>query len=71
MDEIAAERSAQDKRWGVQNHQPERWLMILAEEVGEANKAILEGDLQNYRVEMIQIAAVAVAALECFERKTK
>jgi NTP pyrophosphatase (non-canonical NTP hydrolase) len=65
---IINERKRQDAKWGIQNHDPFKWLTILTEEVGEAAKAILEGDLIDYLGEMKQVAAVAVAALECIGR---
>ncbi len=71
--EVEVERARQDGLWGVQNHCPADWLMILGEEVGEANKAALEWklggrNLGNYRKELIHVAAVAVAAVECLDR---
>ncbi len=73
VDEIKAERRRQDEKWGEQNHNPEWWMVILMEEVGEASETILEakfGDrsLDKYRQEMIQVAAVALAAIESFDR---
>lgn len=56
---VSNERAAQDAKWGEQNHRDSVWMAILAEEVGEAAKAVLEGkDLEK---ELIQVAAVAVA----------
>jgi NTP pyrophosphatase (non-canonical NTP hydrolase) len=68
LDEVAAERRRQNDKWGEQNHSPERWLTILAEEVGEAAYSYLEDDRDNYRTEMVQVAAVAVAAIEAHDR---
>jgi NTP pyrophosphatase (non-canonical NTP hydrolase) len=66
--EIQAERERQDARWGEQNHEPMVWLSILTEEVGEVAKAILEGSVSNYREEIIQCAAVSLAALQSLNR---
>ncbi len=73
--EVAVERQKQDEKWGEQNHPPADWLMILGEEVGEANRAALEArfevpdsDITYYRDELIQVAAVAVAAIESLDR---
>jgi len=66
--DIKNERMLQDEKWGEQNHHPYKWLAILGEEIGECNKAILESSLLDYRKELIQAAAVAVAAIECLER---
>lgn len=71
LDEIKAERQRQDAKWGEQNHSPTNWIPILGEEFGEACKAILEKDLNNYREELIQIAAVAVSMIESLERNKK
>ena len=74
FDSIEKERKRQDDKWGLQNHDPDKWLMILGEEVGEANKAALEAHfcskpLNRYRRELIQIAAVTVAMIECLDRQ--
>ena len=63
---IRDERARQDVKWGVQRHTPEKWLVILMEEVGEAAKTTLEGDLVGYAEELVQVAAVAVVALESY-----
>lgn len=81
MRPILAERMAQNDRWGEQNHSPMEWMAILTEEVGEAMREALEhhwnGEhyfhdrgavLERYRAELIQVAAVAVAALESLDR---
>lgn len=70
---VALERCKQDGKWGVQDHDPFKWLAILGEEVGEVNKAVLEahfsdGLWRDYTEELIQVAAVAVAMVECVER---
>jgi NTP pyrophosphatase (non-canonical NTP hydrolase) len=66
--DVGEERNYQDIKWGVQEHTPEKWGMILAEEVGEVAKAYLENDMDGYRAELVQVAAVAVATIECFDR---
>lgn len=76
--DIRRERLAQDAKWGEQNHRPIEWVAILAEEVGEVSKEALENhfkgqyrglyQLANYRKELIQVAAVAVAMIESLER---
>lgn len=64
LQRIVVERRRQDEKWGEQNHTPDRWLVILGEEVGEACKVSLEGQREHYRHELIHVAAVAVAAIE-------
>ncbi len=78
FEEIGNERLRQDRKWGVQNHNPVEWIAVLTEEVGEAAKAALEAHLSHnenglsgYRKELIQIAAVAVAMVECYDRNLK
>lgn len=75
--EVAVERVRQDSKWGEQNHEPARYLAILAEEFGEAAQATVEAtfDLggvarhrEQLRLELIQTAAVAVAFIECLDR---
>lgn len=67
--EILEERGRQDRKWGEQNHQDMRWMTILTEEVGEVAKEILEGEITKTRAELVQVAAVAVAWLECIDRR--
>ena len=74
LDEVHAERKRQEAKWGEQNLDPATWLMVLGEEVGEANKAVLEtifghDHLDHYREELIQVAAVAVRAIENYDRE--
>jgi NTP pyrophosphatase (non-canonical NTP hydrolase) len=62
---IKEERKRQDKKWGVGYQQSAgTWLAILMEEVGEVAKAVLTGDWDNGKKELIQVAAVCVAWLE-------
>lgn len=66
--DIVAERARQDIKWGPRNkHDPARWLVILMEEVGEVSNALLDHDPEGYYTEFIHVAAVAVAALECWK----
>ena len=73
LQEVRKERARQDEKWGEQNHEPFAWMTILGEEYGEACRGTLEnrfgkGPLEAYRTELIHTAAVAVAAVECFDR---
>lgn len=68
QEDILRERVRQDKKWGVQNHAPGDWFPILMEEVGEAARAHLDGNYDNYLEELVQVAAVAVAMIECYNR---
>lgn len=82
LEAIRQERKQQDKLWGVQEHTLDRWFTILGEEVGEAcaeawgyynfrdNDKLGAKYLQDWRKEMIQCAAVIVAALENWDDET-
>ena len=65
---ILRERRKQDDKWGEQNHDVYKWLAILGEEVGEANKAALEDSRNDLINELIQIGAVTVAMIESLKR---
>ncbi len=65
---VVDERHRQDAKWGEQNHHPYKWLAILHEETGEAAKAVLESALGEYRKELVQVAAVSLAAIESLDR---
>lgn len=72
--EVLAERvfyelQRQEKKWGKQNHSQADWYVILGEEFGEVGRAIFEKTNDNYREELIQVAAVCMAALENYERE--
>lgn len=74
--QVEIERKRQDQLWGEQNHKPEVWLSILAEEVGEVaqevqNMKFKRADGADYREELVQVAAVAVAMIEAFDRSPK
>jgi NTP pyrophosphatase (non-canonical NTP hydrolase) len=69
--EVMRERAIQDAKWGEQNHHPAWWLSILGEEFGEVCKAVCENNdtgKGSYRDELVQVAAVAVAMIECYDR---
>lgn len=90
--DVLAERRRQDAKFGEQNHPPQDWLAILAEEVGEfsrahmdlyytqplepgvsieernAFQASIDAKRRHLREELVQVAAVAIAMLECADR---
>lgn len=66
--DVTKERLRQDAKWGVsRNLHPQLWLAVLVEEVGEVGQAILNGEIDNYREELVQVAAVALAAIQDFD----
>lgn len=70
---IVQERARQDVKWGPQSlaAQPvgEHGLACLVEEVGELAEAILKRDRAEIRSELVQVAAVATALIEAWERE--
>lgn len=73
MDDILEERDRQDAKRGVQNHLPIEWIAVLTEEVGEASQEALRihfggKSKDDYRHELVQVAAVAMAMIECLDR---
>jgi hypothetical protein len=73
--QFAAERRRQDEIWGHQDHDPERWLAILTTELGELAESVLQAKVEGkaewwpaYCSGLVQLAAVATAAAESFDR---
>lgn len=67
------ERARQDAKWGPQNHDPVTWSAILTEECGEFAEAALHHRFggpaaASLRTEAVQVAAVAIAIIECLDR---
>lgn len=78
--DVLAERARQDAKWGIQNHDIFLYLTILGEEFGETCQAALEARFGKdeatkplrylkLREEAVQTAAVALAIVECLDRK--
>jgi hypothetical protein len=63
---VIAERQAQAEKWGEDGNKTlSRWVSILAEEVGEVAKVDNKGESTVRGIEeLVQVAAVAVAAVE-------
>jgi hypothetical protein len=67
--------NASVNKWGEQYHANEFWLGIVMEELGEAAKETIEGAGYSQhtpyddrlRAELIQVAAVVVAWIECID----
>lgn len=69
---VEHEREKQIRKWGIQQYSPEMWLAILGEEYGEVAKEIAEMHIKDfnsaaYRKELLQTAAVALAAVQCLD----
>lgn len=75
VEDVLDERKFQDEEWGTQNHHPAYWLAILGKQVGQFGTAVLnrewwldrDGATRKMREEAVQIAAVAVAIIECID----
>lgn len=65
---LNSEHQRQIDKFGIQNHKPDRWVVILMEEVGEVCRAIQDG--HGYEDELIQVAAVAMTALENYDHSS-
>ena len=76
LSDVLAERARQDAKWGEQNHDPFTYLAILTEEVGEFSQEALTvrfgakdiDAIGRMRTEAVQVAAVALAMVECLDR---
>jgi hypothetical protein len=79
LTEVSLERKRQHGLHGRQDRPPGQYGIILHEEVGEASKEICEAEFstdpehrlscyRKLRAELIQVAAVAVAMVECLDR---
>lgn len=78
---VRMERIKQDVKWGEQNHNDLKWLSILGEEFGEVARAVNEDNpaferlythdalRENLEVELVQVAAVCIAWIECLRRR--
>lgn len=78
LEDIRKERERQDLKFGADRDQhPAVWLTVLTEEVGEVAQEICDSNFNvdnlkdNYRVELIQVAAVAVAAIQNYDNSKK
>lgn len=68
LNDVYSERVRQDVKWGDQSDNTGAlWMTILGEEFGESCKAWLNTDRENLRAKLIQVAAVAVAAVRSLD----
>ena len=67
--EILKERNLQDRQWGGPEHDDEHnsrdWIIFIVKQLGKASVPWSEG---NFKIRMIKVAALAVAALEWLYR---
>ena len=86
LEEIKSERQLKDKEWGCSEqdaYEPEKWCSLLRRQIRVADRAAcslatdeITGDAEQslvagYRVGLIKIAAVALAATESLDRVMK
>jgi len=84
IERIKFEHDRQIQKWGIQDHASPEWMLILNEEVGELNKAVLENwfsdynkftpeqlelSLANVIKEAISVATLALKIAEMFEKE--
>jgi len=69
LGDVRQERYRELGIWGDQEHELFKWIAIALEELGEASKAALENDTIACGRELIETAAVCVAAVEDIQRK--
>ncbi len=74
LSDVRDERERQLSKWGVQSHALPAWISFLAEELGEAAKEANEihfggaegvNPHERLRKELIQVAALAIAIIQC------
>lgn len=63
----------QEEKWGVQDHDPYRWLSVLMEEVGEVGKELNDAfhrplDYGKLEEELVQVMAVCFSMIESLRR---
>lgn len=66
--DVKLESQRQIEKWGEQDHISPEWMLILNEEVGELNKAVLEdwfnfsgnGNMEECYKEAIQVATLSI-----------
>ena len=80
LSEVGGEREQQFDKWGHQDCSDAGWAAILGEEFGEACKEVNDFNLKaindptagpRLRAELIQVAAVAVAWVEAYDRRSR
>ena len=70
LQEILKERAAQDEEWGGPGHDNEHsrfdWVKYIREHGGRSVRGLAKDD---FRKQMIRVAALAVAAVQAYDRK--
>lgn len=70
--QLVAERERQDRQWGGpdhdDDHQAKDWLRFIREHADRATRALKGRDFDEYRKQLVEIAALAVAGIESNDR---
>lgn len=72
--QVGEERRRQDEQWGGplhdDHHTPRQWFGLVDDHLGRAKKAAggKSTDHDTYRHNLVQVAALAVAAVESLDR---
>ena len=70
--QVVEERVRQDRQWGGPDHDDDHkrkdWLGFIREHADRATKALQGKDLDEYRKQLVEIAALAVAGIESSDR---
>ena len=70
--DIINERARQDSKWGGQpsddKHTPEKWVSLICDYAGWSRVLSGMGNYDKYRKRMVQVAALAVAAVQSLDR---
>lgn len=71
MKEVATERDYQDRKWGGPTHDElhsrRDWVVFIVRQLGEASEDGINP--RQFRMRMVKVAALAMAAIESQERK--
>ncbi len=73
LNEIMNERASQDKKWGGAEHDdhhgPDDWCDYIIAYATWARQMNVYNSSVKYRKRMMQVAALAIAACESYDRK--
>jgi len=73
LDDIDSERERQDDKWGGDDHDDnlsqEFFIQLIKDYAGWARVMLGMDNVQKYRRRMIQVAALATAAVESLDRR--
>lgn len=72
IDQVRWERERQVEKWSMgAPYSPEILTAVLMEEVGEVAKAALEDNGEQYLIELVQVAAVAMQMYEAYHQRAR